>query len=218
MSDPVPTHLPNREVVNPKEPEITSDPGRVKSMVEGYRRCSGNVYYEIGFGGRFSTNLSEGDISVGVDPMRGMTPKDIIDIDQLEDAENSGRLVFNGKIDLLPKLLYPDVVIMIAPSPESYEEMMDELETIVGPKTQFLIAIERQSSQGSQSLVVMQMIEEISGRFKDWGCRLIIDYDSEDLGDEFGDLLEEVGVKTGGVLNTSPWLPEGSWATVLGVR
>jgi len=218
MPDPIPYSLESNENIDPKSPEITYDPDVVRQKVEAHRALEGKVIYEIGFGGRFCVNLPKNALSVGVDPMRGMSEADLEDIAELEDRPGSERLVFNNKIDVLPRHIYPDVVVMVAPSPESYKEMLEELEYFVGFKTQFLIALERQSDQGSRSGVIRSMIRNISSWLEDQGCRVHVDDESDDLGEIFGDQLSEVGIDTGGVLNTEPWLPEGEWATVLGTR
>ena len=206
------------ETANPKTPEIASDPEVIRKIIEKHRALGGKVYCEIGFGGRFCINLPARSLAVGIDPMRGMTVKDIKEIKQLEDGKLAERIVFNSKIDEFPEHVYPDVVLMVAPSPESYEEMLDEVEMLNGLKTQFLIVIERQSRQGSDTRTIRRMVEGVRQKLKDLGCKVQIDMDAEGLGDEFGDLLEEVGIQTGGILNTHPWNPNGSWAYVIGIK
>jgi hypothetical protein len=218
MPDPIHEGVYTEKINISKRPEITNESQKVKNAVEAHRSKQGKIIYEVGFGGRFCVNLPRKALSVGIDPMRGMTERDIANVELLEDGDGSNRLVFNEKIDLLPRHVHPDVVVMVAPSPESYEEMMDALEAFVGPQTQFVILIERQSRQGSQLSVIKQIVYKIGRFLKDWGCQAKIELDSEDLEDEFSDLLIEVGIDTGGVLNTHPWQPDGSWATVLGTR
>lgn len=76
--------------------EVTAEPDRIRSLVESHKKRGGKVIFEVGFGGKFCVSLPEGALDVGIDPIRGISDKDI-STDELSDGSGSERVIFNEK-------------------------------------------------------------------------------------------------------------------------
>jgi len=194
----------------PKPIEITTDSERVSSAITEHRKNKGKIIFEVGCGGLFCINLGNNDLALGVDPMDTNTNK--VSAKGLETGKGGERILFNDYARELPKGVYPDFVVMMAPSPESYEEILEELTEKTGQNTKFIFFIENQSTQAVDDNMSKEMVKTIKSK-------LMVGRSYSEPGDltsEFNDYLEAIGLSHGGEPNTHPWLPEGEWRVVIG--
>lgn len=125
------------------------------------------------------------------------------------------RLFFNQHISELPEEVMPDFVVMVAPSPESIQVMLDELESKVNEKINFLFVIEHQSRNavdgGSE-----EAIESINQFLRNIGkSNIEVDRSPENLELTMPEYFERIGLERGGELNTSPWNVSDRWKIVM---
>lgn len=119
------------------------------------------------------------------------------------------------KTDRLPGGVKPDVILVVAPSPEDYQEYFEGLEGILGENTEILILVEKQSQQAVSGKGV-EMRKWLNGWLKRKGYE-VEKSDEEGLDESFSEFLEEVGLDEGGYLNTA-WEPSGKWRVYIGRR
>src|SRR5437660_39958 len=74
------------------------DPQILKKIAAEHKKLNGKVILEIGFGGKFSVNLGENDLSIGVDP-----GEVTIDDQKLKSGEGAKRVFFHEKTDVIPE-------------------------------------------------------------------------------------------------------------------
>lgn len=200
------------EIVHPQTPEKTLDSKVVAEMVSKHRNAGGKIIYEIGFGGLFTANLNSYDLSVGVDPMMSSR----VSARGLEDKMYAERLFFNQPVSELPQDVYPDFVIMVAPSPEMASQIFDELDSKIGGRTKVALFVENQSRQAVNG-AASDIVEEARERFANLGKRVEIETDAAGLDDDFSEYLQRIGLRAGGELKTTPWEGSGDWMVVTAV-
>src|SRR5689334_2991361 len=66
------------------------DPRALRDKIEAHRKLGGKIILEVGFGGKFSVNLGQNDLSVGVDP--GVAE---IDTKKLKADDGADRIFFD---------------------------------------------------------------------------------------------------------------------------